>query len=441
VTRAEVIDHLDALVSKNLVQFDGSTCEGRYRLLETLRDFAVAELRARGAAEWAEAHDAHRRYYSALALTAAGHLTGPEQAQWLERLTVEHDNLRAALTGHLSDPDPDPGLRMASALVRFWRARGHGVEGARILEAHLAHSPAGEPSFARGLALAAFGYLLAGVLGEYDRALVHAREACAIARAVGDRRLEGEAVKLMALVAVRQGRFSDALSIGDDAIVLARSLHDAVLIAELANVRGAALINLGRDARPAFEESLTVSRRAGDWNGIATALNNLGAIDVTAGDLAIGRSRLEEALRIYRDQGLRQNAASAAINLGFTCYREGDRGSSRLHFESALDSAQRVADPGLIALALCGLALTCPDPVTAATLHGAADAIMTQIGYHLEHVEAPLHAADQARLKETLGEQEFSDRHRAGRKLARADAIAVALTSGVPAPLTGAAAL
>ena len=137
VPAPEVAGHLGALVDKSLVQFDRTgTGPGRYRLLETVRQYAAGQLDARGPAP-GTARVAHREYYLALAEAAAPQLMGPDQASWLDRLDAELGNLRAAIAFSLTEPDPEPGLRLAAPLRVYWRARGHAAEGADALLALL----------------------------------------------------------------------------------------------------------------------------------------------------------------------------------------------------------------------------------------------------------------------------------------------------------------
>ena len=104
---------------KSLVQIEDSAGVGRYRLLETVREYASAKLDERGQQEAAAARRAHRDHYLALAETAEPNLVGADLLVWLDRLSVEHDNLRVALAECLLDLDADPGLRLAAALVQF----------------------------------------------------------------------------------------------------------------------------------------------------------------------------------------------------------------------------------------------------------------------------------------------------------------------------------
>jgi predicted ATPase len=138
VPAADVAGLVGALVDKSLVQL-GDTGSGpsRYRLLETVRQYAAGQLEALDPAVADAARLAHRDYYVALAEAAAPHLIAAGQAQWLDRLDAELGNLRAALAFTLTLADPGPGLRLAAALRYYWRARAHVGEGADVLRALL----------------------------------------------------------------------------------------------------------------------------------------------------------------------------------------------------------------------------------------------------------------------------------------------------------------
>jgi hypothetical protein len=159
VPAGEVAGHLGSLVDKSLVQFDDTEAgPGRYRLLDTVRQYAAGRLDAAGPAAANAARVAHRNYYVALAEAAAPQLVGPAGAEWLDRLDAELGNLRAAIAFTLPQPDPDPGLRLAAYLLVFWSARGHAAEAADALRALLDVPGAQRVTLARARALAAAGH-------------------------------------------------------------------------------------------------------------------------------------------------------------------------------------------------------------------------------------------------------------------------------------------
>ena len=127
-----VFDRLAALVDKSLVQADDEA-SGRYRLLDTVRDYAASKLLARSQTAASALRAAHRDHYLALAEAAAPHLIGHGQTEWLDRLELEFDNLRAAISYSLQDHDPAAGLRLGRALCYFWLYRQPQAEGAAAL--------------------------------------------------------------------------------------------------------------------------------------------------------------------------------------------------------------------------------------------------------------------------------------------------------------------
>ena len=423
----EVLDHLDALVDKSLVQADDSSGTVRYRLLETVRAYASARLAERGEDDAASARVTHRDHYLALAEAASPHLVGPDPSEWLDRLSVEHDNLRAALAACLRDTDPEPGLRLAAALGPFWRARGHAIEGERALRAQLEHADARQPTVLRGYALVEASDLLACILGDYHAAMTCAEEALAIADRQHDECLAARALRWRAWVELREGNLRDALADNDRAITIARSLGDRHLLAYLAATRGAALSGLGQDARPALDESLDLAQQTGNPSLIAIALGNLAYLDVLAGELTTARVRLEEASAISRESCEAQNAAWISVNLGFVRHLEHDRAGAAHLFADALRTASELGEHESLAMALLGLALDSADPNTAAKLHGAADLAREQLGSSLDPLEAQLREADHDRLKSELSEKIFQTAWETGHRYGRREATAMAL--------------
>src|SRR5258705_7079944 len=132
----EVIDLLASLADKNLVLADEKQGTTRYRMLETVRQYAQDRLRESG--EEAQWRNRHLASFLGLAEEAFPELRGPSPQAWLDRLAAEHDNLRAAL-GWSAATNPERGLHLAASIYRFWFIRGHLTEGrewyARLLEA------------------------------------------------------------------------------------------------------------------------------------------------------------------------------------------------------------------------------------------------------------------------------------------------------------------
>jgi predicted ATPase/DNA-binding CsgD family transcriptional regulator len=155
-----IMDHLSSLVDKSLIYADGSGSV-RYRLLETIREYAFAKLTETGPNASDDVRKAHRDYFLSLAEDAAPHVSGANQMEWLDRLELELDNFRLALSYCLTDPDSQPGLRLSAALWDFWHFRDHVLEGVAAICAQVDRPESLAETALRGHALVAVGNLLA----------------------------------------------------------------------------------------------------------------------------------------------------------------------------------------------------------------------------------------------------------------------------------------
>ena len=177
----EAIDLVGELVEASLVVQVPSATSSRYRMLEPIRQYAVAELQRLGAES--DARSDHAAHFLRLAQAAEPYLYGRGQAEWCARLRLDEENLQSAL-GWLVDHDRTKLLEMVAALSEYWFFRGAFREGARWLEAALAHGLENHPrriDALSGLAqLACFG-------GEYGRGQVAAEEAVRLSEAEGER--------------------------------------------------------------------------------------------------------------------------------------------------------------------------------------------------------------------------------------------------------------
>jgi predicted ATPase len=144
----DALEGVSSLLDKSLLrQEEGPNGEPRFIMLETIHEYARERLQESGEAE--EIGRAHAGYFLALAEEAELELTGSDQAEWLERLEVEHDNMRTALRWSLEGEDPGLGLGLASALAHFWLVRGFWSEGRGWLEEVLAGNAGTRPKRGR----------------------------------------------------------------------------------------------------------------------------------------------------------------------------------------------------------------------------------------------------------------------------------------------------
>jgi non-specific serine/threonine protein kinase len=442
---AEVLGHLGTLVDKSLVQF-GDTGSGpdRYRLLETVRQYAARQLDAQGPAAADATGAAHLDYYLALAEAAAPQLVAADQAAWLDRLDAELGNLRAAINFSLAQPDPEPGLRLAASLRVYWRDRGRASEGAGVLGTLLDAPAAQAPTLPRARALIAAVNLLQetggdAIAGDY------CEEALVIARAVGDDHVVAEALFERAWILVRQAQPGAALPLIESGLDLARRLQEPELTGRLLTARSFAqdvVENFAGAARDAAE-ALQLFRQAGDRLQVGALLGNLGSHELSAGDPDSARRHLAESLDIVRAFNDRPAIIYGTFNLGLAEYLGGSPGAAEPLFAESLDLARRIGMKRLIAYALIGLALAGhggADPGWSARLHGAADQALADLGETIEPLEGQLADRDRQRLRAVMGAEAFEAEYAAGRTLDLAQGLATlsepaAAATGEAAPV------
>jgi predicted ATPase len=154
---SDVLDGLATLIDQNLVLSVDDRSGSRFRLLETIRAFALRRLAESD--ELAEARRRHALAFLELAEAVAPQLPSRHQLRWLDRLSADHDNLRAAVRWAIDERETETALRFAAALWRFWQIRGHVAEGRRAVDEILALPDADRPSATRIWALSAAGGL------------------------------------------------------------------------------------------------------------------------------------------------------------------------------------------------------------------------------------------------------------------------------------------
>ena len=442
----QLLDHLAALVDKSLVQVeefhDGST---RYRLLETVRDYAAERLASRPGSELHQTRAAHRDYYLALVETADQHLCGRDEAVWLDRLEIEFDNIRAALAFSLADSDStDPGLRLAAGLRWFCNMRGHSGEVFEALNVLLQRPDARMPTRIRARALTVSCHLL-DQLGNDSAVPSMAGEAIGIARDLAEDAIAADATSLLCWLRFEQGDLPAALAQIGEAIELARTAGDPRLLAEILGRRAVFQSEAG-DIEAAFadhQEALALSRAIGDNLRLANTLANLAVDEHATGEIRAARAHLQEASNLADSFGYRLLSVGLPQNLGFVDLLDGDFRSARRHFTDSLDAARNTGVKAYVHGAFLGLALAAGadgDPTVAVTLHGFADECYEQAGRGFEAIEAGLRDRDHAQLRARLGDAAFDTAYACGRTLSQADAIALAATAAGPDPAAESAA-
>ncbi len=295
----QVLDLLTALVDKSLVIYESGEGGGRYRLLETVREYAAERLA--GFEETQVVRQRHLNYFLSFAERAEPELRGRQQLDWLCRMDAERDNIRAALALSLEEERSwQAGLHLSGMLAWFWYRRGYLSEGARWLEQFLERTEARGETPERARALVG-----AGIIRYYqlDRStsLRLSGEATRIYRSIGSLRGIADSLIYQSVSAA----LVDAANVEamiSECIALWRELGDPWKLALALWAQGAVLMGQERneEATAPLNESRAIFDEIGDAWGIGAPLRLLGAIAVNRGDTDVACRLLSEAVEAAR---------------------------------------------------------------------------------------------------------------------------------------------
>jgi tetratricopeptide (TPR) repeat protein len=429
IDKSEVLDLVASLVDKSLVQADTSGPKVRYRLLETIRQYAGQILAEHGEVDIIRHR--HCLAFLALAEAAAPHLKAHGQADWLRRLDLEFDNCRVAIASSLADPDAaEVALRFCVALRRFWDVRGHLDEGVDTIETALERPDALEPTTLRAEALAAAAQveIRAGMM---TRGRNRAEECLVIARRDGPPSLVADLLCRLVFAASRQGdRSSAVFRRADEAVELARPSGDDALIGDALIMRGVLWQELDPSRTRADNvEAISSFHLAGDRRQSGIALNNLSLAEMGEGDYTAARAHLQEARVIAQDLGDISRLPLLEFNAGLAAVLEEDYKAALVLFTDSLLNAGNLGNRNDVILGIFGFALCATaagENTRAASLHGATDALLAD-ELVLDVLEAQLATRDRELLRERLGTEAFVAAFDGGRQLSEKVAIAMAL--------------
>jgi predicted ATPase/class 3 adenylate cyclase len=379
---SEVLDLLTSVADKSLVITEQNDERYRYRLLETVRQYARERLMEAGAGEALRGR--HRDYFRALSEEAEPKLMGAQQAAWLQRLVDEHDNLRSALEWSLVATGSDTGLRLCGALQRFWWARGYLSEGREWCVRILGKAGAETRTRERAKALNTAG-VLAYHQSDYIAARALNEESLRIQRELDDRRGMANSLNNLGNVAWDRGDHAAARALHQESLMIMRELGDRWGTARSLNNLGNVTWDEGdyAGARALHEESLAIWRELGDRGVIAASLFNLGIVAYALHDYPGAEALYEESLAIAREMGYQQRIASALNELGQLDTDRGDFASAKARHEEGLAIGRELGDKRGIAFALEGLAAVVAalgSSARAARIWGAAERLRAEVG-------------------------------------------------------------
>jgi predicted ATPase/class 3 adenylate cyclase/DNA-binding CsgD family transcriptional regulator len=463
VQRYQVLDQLTLLVDKSLVVAENTGGPTRYRLLETVRQYALEKLGESGEADAVRTR--HRDYYTSMAAL----LDAPARTDYQQRLDqadVEMDNLRSALGWDLEESDTEGALALASSLQPLWLARGRVLEGRAWYETVVGEGDLNDldvPAAVRARALADSAVLNVWVGGTIDRA----QRALAIARELGDPALLARALTACGFVAGTRYDGEAARTYFSEAVVLARSLDDRWSLSQILawQANTGVMVADTIAARAAGEEGRDLADAIGDRPNSRLCRFDLAWGQVYEGDLTGGIAAFRGLIAECESDHDEILKPASRMGLGVALAYQGQVDAARAAADAALESAsgldeyfqgQPHAAVALAALAAGDLGAARDASERAWELLSLGQPEMAAAQRAFNAVEVALAEGDLARARR-LGDEAVSmakGGHRATALLARAriavaegdrvgaeqdahEALACAANSGAYQPLAG----
>jgi non-specific serine/threonine protein kinase len=321
--RNDVLDLLGRLVDKSLVNVESASekDETRYRLLETIRQYALEKLTEIGE-EAQEIRDRHSEFFVNWVEAVEPNIFGSDSAIWFKRLDKEFDNIRAAMDWSTNYGNAVNTLRIAGAIANFWfvftLSLSHSEWHSRVRQA-LARPEGLERTVARAKALNGIGFLLWVEMYPIDIRL-ELEEALAIAREHGDNWNVAAALRNLGLFAGVRGTFVEARTFFLQSLEAWREMvpADKMEIGRTLMFLGDAALthHETEQARSLFEESIEIWRDFGDQSLMAYSVRRLGQLALRGGD-SIGALRLcKESLNLNHNTGDIRGVLACVAELG-----------------------------------------------------------------------------------------------------------------------------
>jgi len=300
----DMLDLLQSLVEKSLVMLDDSGDSSRYRMLETIRDYAIEKLALRG--ENAAVAQRHCEYYFALAKQVRDGLAGAEQAEWVQKGEAEIDNLRTAIALPLAGGvDAFIAVKFCAALQNFWILRGYASEGRNAVRSALNLPDVQASEVAQAYAL---------IVG--------------------------------ACLAESQSDHRQAQDMLETCLTLRRKMSNAVDIASTLTMLSPARLQAGdaQGATAAESEALDLFRQIKHRVGEMISLVHLGQIEIYARNDARARERLEQALAIAKELKHQEAEGACELALCETAFEAGDVARAHVRALRSLAVCKAAAD-------------------------------------------------------------------------------------------------
>jgi predicted ATPase/DNA-binding CsgD family transcriptional regulator len=340
--QSQILSLLSSLIDKSLVVAETLTrAQAHYRLLETVREYALEKLNEAG--ETAQMRDRHLEQFVARAEEIEPKLAGAYQQLWMNWLESDLDNLRAALGWSQESGRIEAGLRLANAISEFWWFYGHQREGRVWYERLLALASDEVPVLVQASANSTVTHF-SWQMGDHDASKAQAEAAIAMADQAGEmgRFIRSFSMLSLSLNLRAIGEYAAAFDVGQQSLEIMREVGHS--IAEPLAIQGINAMALGKYdlGRSLLDESLTLTLEQGNTHRAAGILKVLGDLMRREGDYTEAQSMYQRSLSIYRELDTRSDAASVLCSLAHTHLQlsEIEQAAGLLHESLALQRGE-----------------------------------------------------------------------------------------------------
>jgi len=428
-----VLDGLAALVSKSLVQeTTNAPDQPRFRMLETIREFASEIISGSGEAE--EVSESHAHYFLALAEAAEPQLRGPDVIMWLNLLQIEESNLRAALRWARNGNKLPIASRLVFALWYYWDLRGflrEGYEQAAAVTLMVRAVEENTAEYARLL------FITSWLSMDGEETFRLAQESLSVARQLKSEyerdKVLSEVLRSLWFYMYQKHDHTPARQYAEEQVETCRRLGDKALLGYGLNNLGLTAEDQGdyTRARSAYTEALEIQRSIDNKSGIAGLLISIGELNRTEGDYSAARASLQESVAIWRHLGERSAGLGFVLrSLGYVSLRQGEVAAALDYFRESLRIFEGIKTRRNMASSIVGIAgcLSLQGEYTHAIwLMAAADGLLAAVKAQLE----PTHQAEYdhilGALQERLDDATYDDAWAAGQVMTVEQAVAQAL--------------
>ncbi len=416
----EVVGQLTELIERSMViaeaALDG---EMRYRMLETLREFAEQQVTM---AMDSNLRQKHLEYYVKFAERAVAHITGEDQAVWFRKIEMEHENFRSALSFSLersktSTNHLELGLRLCIYLVSFWEMRGYALEGQVWLEKFISVlEDLSEDELP--LAIQARAYYSHSILtrskGDFGLSETSINRSLQLWRSQKVGEGLAAALQVAATLAYSRLDFAQARSFLEEAKQISLDIgNDYQLASAFLNLGNIALeLQEWKEARELYTLSLNLRRQQGNIKLVGDALNNLGLVARYLNELEQARALFEEALPIGRKLSDRSGTAITLLNLGTVELLSKQFQPALNYLQEAVTTAKEVGNRRALAWSIKELghwACAQSDFMTAAQLISFSETLRADLGMSFLPADPGQIDTDVNIIEQALGSAAFKN--------------------------------